>query len=74
MKSHRELSLRRMALNPLLRADQPPTERIIFKLGFRRFNPYILRYNGWRKENNVHMTQNYSNIVDRHTIPNLSVQ
>ena len=41
--SHRVLSLRRTALKPLLRADQPPTDRRIFKLGFRRFNPYIRR-------------------------------
>ena len=46
MNTYRLLSLRRTALKPLLRADQPPTDRIIFKLGFRRFNPYILKYNG----------------------------
>lgn len=43
MYFYRVLSLRKTALKPLLRADQPPTDNIIFKLGFRRFKPYIRR-------------------------------
>ena len=41
--AYRVLSLLRTALKPLLRADHPPTERMIFKLGLRLFKPYMRR-------------------------------